>query len=178
MRKWICAALALMLLGGTALAEPSEEIAAAQADAAFDAAEAGYAGAWVPFEDGFQLYLPSDWVYRPVTEAQAAAGLFYAAGTGEGVAPAAGVAVSWMRAGSVAGPVELARELSALGAENVRPETRNGIPAVAFEKAADGYRGLSFFHPEYAGYVLTVYVTPVDAAQGDGILASLSPFQP
>ena len=30
----------------------------------------GYAGTWVPFEDGFQLYLPSDWdVYNAIRKA-------------------------------------------------------------------------------------------------------------
>ena len=33
----------------------------------------GYARTWVPFEDGFQLYLPSDWDVYNVTEEVAAA---------------------------------------------------------------------------------------------------------
>ena len=35
----------------------------------------GYAGTWVPFEDGFQLYLPSDWDVYNVTEEQSQQGV-------------------------------------------------------------------------------------------------------
>ena len=49
-------------------------------------------------------------------------------------------------------------------------------------KPEDGYRGVSFYHPVYTGYVMSVYVTPIgepDSAVrtvGDAILNSLSPW--
>lgn len=38
-----------------------------------------YEGAWVKFEDGFELYLPADWLEVEVTDEIAAGGIFYIA---------------------------------------------------------------------------------------------------
>lgn len=43
--------------------------------------EALYEGAWVQFEDGFELYLPAEWYEYPCTEEMNAQGIFYMAGT-------------------------------------------------------------------------------------------------
>lgn len=40
-----------------------------------------YDGAWVQFEDGFELYLPADWVQFECTDDMIANGIFYLAGT-------------------------------------------------------------------------------------------------
>ena len=55
----------------------------------------GYAGTWVPFEDGFQLYLPSDWDVYNVTEEQSQQGVLYIAGDSSGAETAPGISVVW-----------------------------------------------------------------------------------
>lgn len=40
-----------------------------------------YDGAWIQFEDGFELYLPAEWYEYPCTEEMNAQGIFYMAGT-------------------------------------------------------------------------------------------------
>lgn len=175
------AALLLVLLLGlpAALAEPAPSEAPIEA-IGFDEAGAGYAGIWVPFEDGFRLYLPEGWRSYDLTEAQRAAGLFYRAGTPEDAADSEvplGVAVGYMPFGDAADPDALAAYFTGAGFERVSRQDVNGIPAVAFERPGDGFRGLAFAHPLVGGYAMLVYATPIGET-ADAILASLSPAQP
>ena len=61
-------------------AQPDEAPPASVEPARLAEADAPYAGIWIPFEDGFRLYLPRAWSSMNITEAEAAAGLFYRAG--------------------------------------------------------------------------------------------------
>ena len=45
----------------------------------------GYAGTWVPFEDGFKLYLPNDWDVYELSDEQTKQGVLFAAGDTSGV---------------------------------------------------------------------------------------------
>lgn len=69
MKKVLALVLSLMLLavGVSAFAE-----------------EAPYEGTWVQFEDGFEIYLPSEWLQLEVTEDMLANGVFYAASSEDG----------------------------------------------------------------------------------------------
>jgi len=53
----------------------------ASAETAQHPAEVLYEGAWVQFEDGFEIYLPSEWYQYECTEEMKAKGVFYMAGT-------------------------------------------------------------------------------------------------
>ena len=48
----------------------------------FDEADAPYEGTWIPFEDGFRFYIPSDWTQYEISEDIAAEGGLYLAGDG------------------------------------------------------------------------------------------------
>ena len=50
----------------------------------FSQDKANYEGTWVPFEDGFQLYLPSAWNTYELTEDQVNQGVLYLAGDASG----------------------------------------------------------------------------------------------
>ena len=160
-------------------AAPERVVKAPQASVVFSEADAPYDGVWQPFEDGFRLYLPCEWASFDPTEAQAEAGLFYLAGSGDGVM---GVAVGYMRAGALETMDDLARDFEAAGYSGVACRNLNGIPAIAFERPQDGYRGVAFFHPVYPDYALYVYASPLDAQDADGrqvveaILASIEPL--
>lgn len=181
----LCVALAACL--GAGLAEATEALHTAMPDAepaqgdhaiSFAEADAGYAGIWVPFEDGFRLYLPASWRSFDLTDAQREAGLFYRAGEA-----GMGVAVSYFPAGALKTLADLEVDLAAAGFTGLEQLDVNGIPAVGFERGEEDCRGAAFYHPAYPGYVLAVYVTPLgangtpEAAQSRAILASLSPWQ-
>ena len=134
------------------------------APGAFTEADAPYDGVWQPFEDGFKLYLPRDWTPRAVDAAQAEAGLFYRAGSDDGTM---GVAVGYMRAGTVETTEALAEDFERSGYTAVIQGDLNGMPAIAFERPRDGYRGVAFFHPVYPDYVLYVFVSPLALQDGE-----------
>ena len=182
----LCALLAtLCAFGGMA-----EEIASGEGEAVVEAppasveparfaeADAPYAGIWIPFEDGFRLYLPRAWFSMNITEAEAAAGLFYRAGAEGGTE---GVAVGYMRADSLRTVADLALDFERSGFSNVIRRDLNGIPAIGFDRPEDDYSGVAFYHPVYADYVLYVYVTPLcrrgEGQTGETVLMSLTPTQ-
>ena len=146
--------------------------------ARFAEADAPYAGIWTPFEDGFRLYLPRAWSSLNITEAEAAAGLFYRAGAEGGTE---GVAVGYMRADSLRTVADLALDFERSGFSDVIRRDLNGIPAIGFDRPEDDYSGVAFYHPVYADYVLYVYVTPLcrrgEGQTGETVLMSLTPTQ-
>lgn len=56
-------------------------LCSASAETVTHPSELLYEGAWVQFEDGFELYLPVEWYEFPCTEEMNARGIFYMAGT-------------------------------------------------------------------------------------------------
>lgn len=148
--------------------------------ATFSEADAPYDGVWQPFEDGFKLFLPRGWAPKALDEAQAEAGLFYRAGSDDA---SMGVAVGYMPAGTLDTTEALAGDFERSGYTSVVRGDLNGIPAVAFERPQDGYRGVAFFHPVYPEYVLYVFTSPLELQGGEtnpigmAILASISPLE-
>ena len=192
MKKTLICAMILALLFCAALAEepsapettePSapETTEAEPVEIAFDEALAGYAGAWVPFEDGFRLYLPVHWRAFELSDAEREAGLFYRAG-GDGGDTPMGVAVGYFPAGALRTLDDLEADFAAAGFTGLERREANGLPALGFVRPAENYRGAAFFHPMYPGYVLMVYVTPLGEdgspgmAVGQAILDSLGPM--
>ena len=148
--------------------------------AAFTEADAPYDGVWQPFEDGFKLYLPREWASMALDEAQAEAGLFYRASSDDG---SMGVVVGYMRAGALGTTEALAEDFERSGYASVIQGDLNGIPAIAFERPQDGYRGVAFFHPVYPEYVLYAFASPLELQGGEmnqvgiALLASITPLE-
>ena len=148
--------------------------------ATFSEADAPYDGIWQPFEDGFKLYLPRGWTSMALDDAQAKAGLFYQAGSDDA---AMSVAVGYMRAGTLETTETLAGDFERSGYTSVVQGDLNGIPAIAFERPQDGYRGVAFFHPVYPEYVIYVFASPLELQDGEtnqigiALLASVSPLE-
>ena len=61
----------------------------------FDETKASYSGTWVPFQDGFQLYLPSDWSTYELTQEDTDQGVLYIAGDTSGIENSPAVSVVW-----------------------------------------------------------------------------------
>lgn len=189
MMKRVCTLLVALLLLAAALAEeapvneaPVNEMPGIEAPAAEDAVievafsevEAGYPGVWVPFRDGFRMYLPVGWRSCALAPEEAAAGLFYRAGNGDGEADGGvpmGVAVGWMDAD---GLDALEDYFTGAGFSGVERLSLNGIPAVSFRQDGAGFCGVAFMHPALEGYALLAYATPIGET-ADGILSSVSP---
>jgi len=151
-----------------------------QPPARFYEADAPYDGIWQPFEDGFKLYLPCKWASMALDEAQAEAGLFYRAGSDDG---SMGVVVGYMRAGALGTTEALAADFEHGGYTSVVQGDLNGMPAIAFERPQDGYRGVAFFHPVYPEYVLYVFASPLELPDGEAnpmgiaLLSSITPLE-
>ena len=146
----------------------------------FSELDAPYDGVWQPFEDGFMLYLPRGWASMALDEAQAEAGLFYRAGSDDG---SMGVVVGYMRAGALGTTEALAADFEHGGYTSVVQGDLNGMPAIAFERPQDGYRGVAFFHPVYPEYVLYVFASPLELPDGEAnpmgiaLLSSITPLE-
>ena len=129
----------------------------------------------VCFEDGFQLALPAGWPSLALTEAQAAAGIFYRAGEpGSGT----GVAVGYMQAEGPGTVDDLAAGFQGAGYSGVRRQDSGGLAAIRFERPGDDYCGVAFCHPVYPEYILFVYVSPLDGNDGvsEAVLDSLRAY--
>ena len=70
--------LTLVLIAMLAL---TSSAALAESDAP---ANAAFEGTWVQFEDGFEVYLPSDWLVLDVTDEMIQSGVFYAVASPDG----------------------------------------------------------------------------------------------
>lgn len=177
----LIAALALMpACFAEASPEPTE--APAPMEVEFGTDFAPYDGIWVPFEDGFKLYLPRDWAALDVTDEQAAAGLFYLTVGDLPDGSAMAVGVSYFFGDGLEDLDDLAAVMAGRGCENLTPLVLNGIPVVWMDHPGNDYRGVTFFHPSVPGCALTVYVSPFaeyGTSAGNAtaaVLYSLSPY--
>ena len=128
MKKLLSIALiALLVLTATAAFAET----AAPANAAFE-------GTWVQFEDGFEIYLPSDWIVSDVTEDMLNAGIFYAVASPDG---AHSMQVAWSEdaGATTAEEIKAQMETEYTGVEILNI---NGIEFVSYENTADDCTGI------------------------------------
>ena len=123
MKKLLALVLALVmtLSMGSVLAE----------DLPIETIEQLYDGAWVQFEDGFEIYLPADWVEFETTPEMNAGGIFYLCGTEDAEYTCA---MTWSPLEAECTVEEAHQELAAAypGAELVEV---NGIALIVFGDA-------------------------------------------
>lgn len=152
---------------------------------AFTEASAGFRGTWVPFQDGFKIYLPSEWVYYVLNDQETAKGVLYHAGN-DGRDSVVGnvrmdVVVCYSEAGQLRtlGDLEAKLESKYTGVSKIGI---NGIPCVTYESVDGDHRGIAFFHPGNSNYIFTIGVSPYGANDqtvsnvGSAILCSVSPY--
>ena len=129
MKKLLSAILAVLMILGCAAA--LAESAAAPADAAFE-------GSWVQFEDGFEIYLPNDWLVVDPTDEMKQAGIFYSVTSPDS---ARGMQVAWSEATGIASAADLKAQLA-----TVYPTadilTINGVDFVTYEDTANDSTGI------------------------------------
>ena len=129
MKKLISGILvALLVLSATAA---FAENAAAPENAAFE-------GTWVQFEDGFEIYLPSDWIVSDVTDEMKSAGIFYAVASPDG---AHSMQVAWSEDAGAATAEEVKTQMEAVYT-GVEILNINGIDFVTYDNATDDCTGI------------------------------------
>ena len=116
----------------------------------------GYAGTWVPFEDGFQLYLPSDWDVYNVTEEQSQQGVLYIAGDSSGAETAPGISVVWAYSDGAETIEEVAAAIGQGGYQVDNIVSINGIPCVSYRIEESDCSAIMFFHPTNKQYLFCV----------------------
>lgn len=141
-----------------------------------DAAPAGatYPGTWVEFEDGFQIYLPSEWIVVETDGEMQEAGFFFGVTSEDG---AQAMYVSWHDV-QITQAADLLAGVQAEYPDAIALES-NDIAFVAFEDAAEGAFGVAAL--DGAGGMFTFMFYPLDdeafVEQAVQIVSSISNVQ-
>ena len=152
--------------GGTTSGTEDSDVSGSSAgysSITFSQDKANYEGTWVPFEDGFQLYLPSAWNTYELTEDQVNQGVLYLAGdtSGEDTAPA--VSVVWAYSDGAETINDLATAIRQGGYQVDDLVSINGIPCVSYRLEDGDCSAIMFFHPTNKDYVFCVTATQYTA---------------
>ena len=129
----------------------------------FDQEKAGYEGVWVPFEDGFQLYLPAAWSTYELTEEQVKQGVLYLAGDASGSETAPAVSVVWAYNDGAENIDDLAAAIGQAGYQVDDIVSINGIPCVSYRLEDGDCSAIMFFHPTDPQYVFCITATQYTA---------------
>ena len=129
------------------------------------------------FEDGFQLFLPSDWEIIDLMEDEETQGGLFCAGDGSGAENAPFVCVSWASAEGKS-LADLSQAIVDQGFTAEGTVRVNGIECISYYSNDLDVRGLVFLHPRCTDfvYVLTVTETASNAQLQNGILKSFGPL--
>ena len=145
-------------------------------DIVFDETKASYSGTWVPFQDGFQLYLPSDWSTYELTQEDTDQGVLYIAGDTSGIENSPAVSVVWAYSDGAETLEDIAAVIQNSDFQLDGIVTINGIGCVRYRGEADNCSAIMFFHPTNKQYVFCVtgsgYEQNIDTI--NTILTSLS----
>lgn len=143
----------------------------------FDETTAAYEGTWLTFDDdGFMVYLPSDWIDADVTDEMAASGTYYAATSADG---AYAMTVSYAETEATTND-EIAAQLTEAGYENVTQLNLNGIDVVGYDITEQDVSGMTFADGAGGMYIFSFMPSSDEAfaAIGQTIVSSLSPIEP
>ena len=145
----------------------------------FDETKAPYSGTWVPFQDGFKLYLPSDWNTYELTQEEINQGVLYVAGdasSGEENPPS--ISVVWAYSDDAETLEDIATAIQQAGYQVDDIVTINGFGCVTYRLESENCSAVMFFHPTNKDYVFCVtgsgYVQNVDII--NSVLTSLSQY--
>lgn len=122
----------------------------------FDEASAPYAGTWVPFQDGFRLYLPSDWTVYDLSDEETQQGVLYLAGDASGAENAPAISVVWAYNQGTDTLEELADAIRQSGYTVDDLVEINGIGCITYRLESEDCSAVMFFHPTDPQYVFCV----------------------
>ncbi len=177
MKRTFAILMAIMMLClASAYAETAETTDTAAPEIIFDETTAPYEGTWLTFDDdGFMIYLPTDWIDAEITDEMAESGTYYAATSADG---AYAMTVSYAETEATTND-EIAAQLTEAGYENVAQVNFNGIDVVGYDITEQDVTGMTFADGEGGMYVFSF--TPASdeafATIGQTIVSSLSPIE-
>lgn len=122
----------------------------------FSQENVSFAGTWVPFEDGFKLYLPNDWDVYELSDEQTKQGVLFAAGDTSGVQNPPGISVVWAYSDGAQSLEELAADLTKGGYQVDDLVSINGIPCISYRVEESDYSAIMFFHSTNKQYLFCV----------------------
>ena len=122
----------------------------------FSQENVSFAGTWVPFEDGFKLYLPNDWDVYELSDEQTKQGVLFAAGDTSGVQNPPGISVVWAYSDGAQSLEELAADLTKGGYQVDDLVSINGIPCISYRVEESDCSASMFFHPTNQQYLFCV----------------------
>ena len=162
--------------------EPETETPEAPEDVEwFDEADAPYAGTWVPFEDGFRFYLPSEWTQYELTDEVSAAGGLYLAGDGTKPDITPFFSVSYSYDEGVTALEDYEDILADIGYSIDGITTVNDIECLLYSSQKDDIKGELFLYPggDIAGlaFVGVAENYSSDPEYLDAILSSLMRYE-
>lgn len=144
----------------------------------FDETKAPYSGTWVPFQDGFQLYLPSNWNTYELTQEEMNQGVLYVAGDASGAANPPAISVVWAYSDGAETLEDIATAIRQAGYKIDDIVTINGFECVTYRLESEDCSAVMFFHPTNKDYVFCVtgtgYAQNVDII--NSALTSLSQY--
>ena len=176
MKRTFATLMALMMLCFVSTCAYAETTETAIPEIVFDETTASYEGAWLTFDDdGFMVYLPSDWISVEITDEMLASGTYYAATSADGVYA---MAVSYTET-EVTTNDAIAAQLTAAGYDNVTQLIIHGIGVVGYALPEQDVSGMAF--ADGAGGMYVFSFTPASdeafAVIGQTIISSLSPIE-
>ena len=122
----------------------------------FSQENVSFAGTWVPFEDGFKLYLPNDWDVYELSDEQTQQGVLFAAGDTSGVQNPPRISVVWVYSDGAQSLEELAADLTQGGYQVDDLVSINGIPCISYRVEESDCSAIMFFHPTNKQYLFCV----------------------
>lgn len=117
----------------------------------FDETTAAYQGAWIPFKNGFQLYLPTDWNVLEVSEEDANQGVMAVFASPDSTAKLAVTYGDITEADNAA----MVASLQAAGMKEVSEVIINGITVVCYTAADDSSTGVAMPTGQGGAFVFT-----------------------
>ena len=136
-----------------------------------------YEGTWVPFEAGFDLYLPTDWNILEVSEENAENGIIFMVSPQETAEEAEAMLSVQTNDAAGAELTDVAAGYKEYGFTDVGFANVNGISCVLYDDEADGLQGVSFLGE--SGTLYTILMAPAEneeyAPIWNNVLFSLSP---
>ncbi len=164
------------VVGGIASLHNKEEEKVEEEEVKFTEDMADYDGAWIMFEDGFKIYLPSDWTQFDITDQLAEQGVLYLAGDASG---SPYVKVAYLENGDIDSIETLKESLEEAGFSVDKVYNFNGIRGIVYGSTEQQISGVMFFHPDTTDYLFSVVGYPADKETNlvASVICSLSPTE-
>lgn len=141
---------------GTSVSGMDQPAAETSGTITFTEDVADYEGTWVRFNDGFRLYLPSDWNTFVVTDEMRQDGILYQAGDGNQGDTDPWISVNFGSSDGLSSLKDISAALEYGGYTIDTIMTVNGIDCVSYQDPGSDLCGLMFFHPQGLPYVMCV----------------------